>query len=190
MPTLPRIPKEVILDAALRILIRDGFDNVNIKTIARELDCSTQPISWHFGNMEGLRRELGIYAYQYANQKTSPSSEDALDAFTQIGNALADIAFDEPNLYRFLFLDGSGGYCIGGIDSLTELKDNHDLISLIASQNHLSDEFATFYLESMIIYTMGLLSLCVSGVFNCSKKDMKDKMIDMSQRLIHQNCEP
>ncbi len=49
------ISKEVILDAALKMLIRDGYASVNVKTLAAEIGCSTQPIVWHFENMEGLR---------------------------------------------------------------------------------------------------------------------------------------
>lgn len=186
MPTLPKIPKNIILDAALHILIRDGFPAVNIKTIAKELGCSTQPISWHFGNMDSLRTELGKYAFTYADQKSSSTATDALCAFTQIGYALSDMAFDEPNLYRFLFLDGNSGYCIGGIDSLTELKDNCELIELISSQNSLPYEFAAHYLENMMIYTVGLLSLCVSGVLKCNKKDVQSKMQQMSKSLLKQ----
>lgn len=47
MGSIARIPKDQILDAALKMLIRDGYDSINIKTLAKELGCSTQPISWH-----------------------------------------------------------------------------------------------------------------------------------------------
>ena len=186
MPTTPKIPKETILVAALKLLIRDGFSAVNIKSIAKELGCSTQPISWHFGNMEGLRKELGNYAYAYADQKTTPSSEDAILAFNEIGNALTDLAFDEPNLFRFLFLDGNAGYCMGGIEALTELSENKELSELIAVQNHLSSEFAAKYLESMIIYTVGILSLSVSGVLRCTKQEVKEKIDQAGSTFL--NC--
>lgn len=176
MSTTPRIPKDVILQAALEILIEKGFQAVNIKTIAGKLHCSTQPISWHFGNMETLRIELGKYACAYADAKTEPSSSDGLDAFAKIGHALTDIAFDESNLYRFLFLEESGGYCLGGIESLTELAENNALICRIASENNMTEQFASQYVESMIIYTMGILSLCVSGVLHCSKGDVYKKL--------------
>ena len=42
------ISKEVILEAALKMLIRDGYASVNVKTLAAEIGCSTQPIVWHF----------------------------------------------------------------------------------------------------------------------------------------------
>ncbi len=56
------ISREVILDAALKILIRDGYAGVNVKTLAKEIGCSTQPIVWHFENMDGLRLALSAHA--------------------------------------------------------------------------------------------------------------------------------
>lgn len=60
MPSSPKIPKEMILNAALTMLIRDGYSALNIKALAEELHCSTQPISRHFGNMEGFERNWRI----------------------------------------------------------------------------------------------------------------------------------
>lgn len=57
-----RISKEIILRKALEMLIRDGYSSINIKTLSKEIGCSTQPLVWHFGNMEGLRNALAEYA--------------------------------------------------------------------------------------------------------------------------------
>ena len=46
MPTSPKIPKETILQYALDMLIQDGYSSINIKTLAKRIGCSTQPISW------------------------------------------------------------------------------------------------------------------------------------------------
>ena len=51
------------------MLIRDGYDSINIKNVAKEIGCSTQPISWHFGNMDGFRTALTEKAGQYVKGK-------------------------------------------------------------------------------------------------------------------------
>lgn len=76
-----QISKEVILQKALEVLIRDGYSSINIKTLSQEIGCSTQPLVWHFGNMERLRAALAEYALNYANHKIAPSTKDAIDAF-------------------------------------------------------------------------------------------------------------
>ena len=100
---MPRtqIPKEAILKAALRKLIRDGYSSLNIKSIAEEIGCSTQPISWHFGNMETLRRALAEFALNYANEKMYRGGKQGMDAFFHVGRAYIEMAFDEPNLFQY-----------------------------------------------------------------------------------------
>ncbi|MDY4839983.1 MAG: TetR family transcriptional regulator, partial [Lachnospiraceae bacterium] len=38
-----QIPKEKILETALQLLIRDGYEAITIKAVAKELGTSTQP---------------------------------------------------------------------------------------------------------------------------------------------------
>ena len=61
MPSSPKIQKEAILKTAFDLLLREGYASINIKTVAAELGCSTQPISRQFGSMEGFRKELLVY---------------------------------------------------------------------------------------------------------------------------------
>ena len=75
MPSSPKIPKETILQHALEMLIQDGYASINIKALAARIGCSTQPISWHFGNMENFRNALTEYALVYANKKMLSASE-------------------------------------------------------------------------------------------------------------------
>lgn len=172
MPSSPKIPKEKILKIALFLLIRDGYETLNIKTLAKELGCSTQPISWHFGNMDGLRKELADYAVSYSNKKMQPNAENGFEAFTEVGNAYVNIAFEEPNLFRFLFLDGSSGYCIGGMEELCGLTENDKLIESIANYFCIDPKNAAEYLKNSIIYSHGILALVVSGVIKSDKKQV------------------
>ena len=51
-----QITKEIILETALQMLIRDGYGAITVKTLAAEIGCSTQPTVWHFENMNGFRQ--------------------------------------------------------------------------------------------------------------------------------------
>ena len=59
------ISRDMILEAALKILIRDGYAAVNIKTIASEIGCSTQPVVWHlpFGH-GGCQKRGGLTGWR------------------------------------------------------------------------------------------------------------------------------
>ena len=56
-----RITKEMIMEAAYELLDESGIGAVAIKNLAAKLDCSTQPISWQFGSMTELKKELYEY---------------------------------------------------------------------------------------------------------------------------------
>ena len=94
-----QISKEVILEAALKMLIRDGYSAINIKTLSKEIGCSTQPLVWHFENMEGLRKALSEYALNYANSKMRPSAGNVAALIKRISK---EFAISEENAGRYL----------------------------------------------------------------------------------------
>lgn len=134
MPSSPKVPKEKILKASLDLLIRKGYAAINIKALAKELGCSTQPISWHFRSMEGLRCSLTEHALAYAYGKMSSSATTGIEGYASIGMSYVSIAFDEPNLFKYLFLNSGSDYHVGGIDVLINADENAKMAEQIAAQ--------------------------------------------------------
>lgn len=172
MPSRTKTPKNMILKVAFDMLIRDGYSALNIKSLARELNCSTQPISWHFGNMDGLRKALAEYALSYANKKMSPLAQKGFEAFNEVGAAYINIAFEEPNLFQFLYMGGSSGYCFKELPALIGATDYSALISNIANELSISVDNAFNYIQNYLIYIHGIVSLIVSGVLKCTKTEV------------------
>ena len=166
MPRSVQITKEKILTAALDVLIREGYSAVSIKSIARELNCSTQPIAWQFGNMDNMREALTKEAVAYANQKMMPTSTNCIEAFSQIGYGYINLAFDTPNLFRFVYMGESKNYCRGGFNSILTDKGNAVLIDKLYQYLNISKEQADMLFQRMIVYTHGMVSLVVAGVLN------------------------
>lgn len=167
-----QISKEVILQKALEMLIRDGYSAINIKTLSKEIGCSTQPLVWHFGNMEGLRRALADYALMYANQKMCPSVDGAVNAFEKVGQAYIQMALHTPHLFQFVFLNGSGCYPTGNGEMLVEEEDNSERIKMIAKEFQISEENAGQYLQNTLIYTHGLAAFVATGMMRLSEGEI------------------
>lgn len=184
MPRNVQISKEKILTAALDILIRDGYSAVNIKSIAKELKCSTQPIAWQFGNMDNMREVLTQEAVTYANQKMIPTSKNCIEAFWQIGCAYINLAFDTPNLFRFVYMGESKNYCRGGFNSILTDKGNAVLIDKLYQYLNISKEQADMLFQRMIVYTHGIVSLVVAGVLNCTKAQVYSIVKDFGSDLL------
>lgn len=167
-----QISKEVILQAALEMLIETGYSSINIKTLSQKIGCSTQPLVWHFQNMEGLRKALADYALMYANQKMCPTVDGAINAFKQVGQAYIKMALYEPKLFQFVFLNGSGCYPMGSSQMLVEDEDNAQLIQMIAEDFQIPGQKAGEYLQNTLIYTHGLATFAATGMMSLSEEEM------------------
>lgn len=172
MPSSPKIPKEKILQTALNLIIRDGYDAVNIKTVAKELGCSTQPVSWHFGNMEGFRKALAEYALNYANSKLLSITESGIYTFLNMGIGYIEIAFEEPNLFCYLYMNGGSGFQFGHISMLSDTGASAIIAQKIADQLNMSRKEVSSYVRDIIIYTHGLACFIASGLISTPKEEV------------------
>ncbi|MGN0639266.1 MAG: TetR/AcrR family transcriptional regulator [Huintestinicola sp.] len=173
-----RIPKEKLLQTGLKMLIRDGYSSINITSLAKEAGCSTQPVAWHFGNMESFRTELAGYALEYVNSKMSRGSDNPLNDFLKNGSVYVDMAFDEPKLVRFLQLDEGGCRSSKGLGFLFEDKSNAVLAERIAEKYSFDIPTARRLMQSAVIYTQGLVSLISSGIVKCTREEAKRLLMD------------
>lgn len=179
-----QISKEVILQKGLELLIRDGYSSVNIKTLSKEIGCSTQPLVWHFDNMDGLREALVQKALYYANQKLTPQSENFIEAFLQIGFAYVNMAFDEPNLFQFIYMGESKQYCRGGFSSILTDKGNAALIEGLSQYLHADKNEVGKFIQRMVVYTHGIASLIAVGVLQGTKEEVHKMISEMGIDLL------
>lgn len=179
MGSIARIPKDQILDAALKMLIRDGYDSINIKTLAKELGCSTQPISWHFGSMPNLRKELTEAAFQYADKKMIPPPDDvvAIDRFREMGNRCIDLAYDEPNLARFLTEAHEGHTFAEQFIEILDRSMDETMSRQIADVLSVSVDQAEHLIQTLMLYVQGLVTMILSDRAQLESKEAAYEMI-------------
>ena len=102
MPAKKQIKRDMILQAALTLLRRKGFEAVTVKSLAKTLHCSTQPIYLSFASMEELRKELlpmAIETFQHFMKKESQQEQICLFSMEYI-----QFAKQEPKLFHYLFM--------------------------------------------------------------------------------------
>ena len=58
MPPKAKVTREMIVDAAFEILRSEGEQAVNVRTVSQALNCSTQPVMYHFKTIGALKRAL------------------------------------------------------------------------------------------------------------------------------------
>lgn len=179
-----QISKQIILQAALELLIEKGFSEVNIKTLSGKIGCSTQPIVWHFDNMDGLRVALSQYALAYANKKLCPVSDEGNEAFRQVGRAYIGLAMNEPNLFHFLYMSGKSELSLQNFDGLLNDEGNAELIKTLSESLQISEVIAGRYLQDTIIYTHGIATLIVAGVIKATETEVFDLIDNVSDSIL------
>lgn len=169
MPSSPKIKKETMLSTALRIVVEQGYQTVNIKTLAAKLGCSTAPISWQFGGMEGFRQQLYEYACKYAESKYYCGSGGALASFEQNGFGTVDMALNEPNLFRFMYLSDKIEGVWDGIFDVPGGAYGQQACRALAASLGLTERQAADFMVSMMLYAQGIAVTLVCGKMKVDK---------------------
>ncbi len=127
MPPKAKITKDMITNAAVEVAKQSGFENINARTVSKQLHCSTQPVMYHFTTIDSLKRA----AYEQADQLHSeymmniPQEQDPV---LGIGLNYIRFAVEEPQLFRFLFQSGYAKE-----NSLLEMIDSEELVPILAA---------------------------------------------------------
>lgn len=172
MPSSPRIKKEDMLQAALELVSRDGYAALNIKAVARELGCSTAPISWQFGGMDGLREELIPFAEQYVEDKYYSRNENEVAAFEQRGRGTIDLALENPNLFRFLYTGERSQILSTGFRLQTNNPDTDNVYQKMADLLGITLNQVMDFAMTMMVYTQGIGTLIALGIVKDTKENM------------------
>ena len=65
MPPKVKVTKDMVIDAAFEIAREAGAENINARTVAKKLNCSTQPVMYHFATIEELKKAAYAKADDY-----------------------------------------------------------------------------------------------------------------------------
>ena len=103
MPPRPKVSKEEIIDQAYMMIKTEGIEQLNARSLANRLGCSTQPIFKNFKNMEELK--------QYTKVKIDEQYDafikkyhDTNDELFSIASAYIHFASEERHLFGALFV--------------------------------------------------------------------------------------
>ena len=172
MPSSPKIKKEDMLQAALEIIIQDGYAALNIKAVAKKLECSTAPISWQFGGMDGLRQELIPFAELYVEDTYYSLNENEFATFEQRGKGTIDLALEKPYLFRFLYMGERRPHLITGFELQPDDSDGINVYKKIADMLEITVKQAMDFAMTMIVYTQGIGTLIASGIVKDTKENI------------------
>ncbi len=184
-----KITKEMILEAAYELLDQAGIGAVAIKSIAAVLGCSTQPISWQFGSMTELKKELYFYAGEklYSSLPQKMEGKEAVEAFFISGVHYISIACDHPNVFRFLNVDDpldTIGEHVTPDGSIFAIQFDDEAAKMLAAEYDIPPEKIGVAVRDTVIYTHGLAVMMIFDSLRLPKEEACRMAYDMGIRTL------
>ncbi len=162
-----KITKGKIINASIEVLRKKGTKGLNARSIAKELNCSTQPIYSTFENMEDLKTCLYYEVQKYHKEKVLSYWDKVKPTnYKAYGMGYIKFAREEKELFRFLYMQK-----FKGIDNKQDIN-YEDIINEIMKNYKLDRKTAELFHANMTIYSYGLAVL-----HNLGELDMADEEI-------------
>ena len=128
MPPKAKITKDMVIAAAFEIARKTGAENINARTVSKKLNCSTQPVMYHFATIEELKRAAYEKSDQFHTEYLMNIPEIQENVMLGIGLNYIRFAVEEPHLFRFLF---QSGFAVE--NSLMEMINSHELTPILSA---------------------------------------------------------
>lgn len=178
MPPKQRITREMILERSFIMFSQEGMESVNARSVAKALNCSTQPIFSYFSGMEDLKNALEQKAKETFDAMLADLAEDG-DPIVRVCEAYVRFAAREPRLFTHLFLRPVevATHPLSG----EEIKS--ELVKKECAFSGMSEELSVRVYTEMSIYAHGFAALFASGHAD-AEMDIVRKMLDDAYRAI------
>jgi len=180
MPPPINFSKETILNEAFEIVRKEGVAGLTARRIARNLNCSTQPVYSAYASMQELRQAVLKKAREFAVHYLLQCPDDH-SPFLAIGMQYFRFAQEEPEMFKWLFLSPQAA------DDDQDVFAPPLLLERMKLDEHLSnlDEPTLKRLFSnMWIYTHGLATLAQSSARTHSEAFARERLLQMGEILI------
>ena len=166
MPPKVKVTKDMVIDAAFEVARETGVENINARTVAKKLNCSTQPVMYHFATIEELKKSAYAKTDVYHTEYLMNVNSD--DIMLGIGLNYIRFAVEEPHLFRFLF---QSGFAVE--NSLLEMVNSEELIPIISTMQEtmdLSIEQTKEVFITLALFVHGYASIIVNNSLEYDEK--------------------
>ena len=171
MPPKIKITREMMLDAVLTLTREQGFEAVNARNIATELDCSTRPIFTVYQNMEEMKKDFLEFAFSfYCSYVEQYKKESCVEDDLLWPLSYLSFAQEEPNLFQLLFVDDMALDLGKAMDFYQEME-NGEKADAFAQRQGLERQKGRKVFLDLFLYTHGMAVLTAVGKMHLQQKE-------------------
>lgn len=171
MPPKTRITKELILQKSFEIAKNEGVEYLNVRYLAKKMECSTMPIFKVFSNVAELKAELQNAIENYYDDFIS-AYIDKNDYLFTISFAYINFALKERNLFGALFVNEF--IETRSVSEVIHSPWNRETIECTTKKYHISVEESEVLYRDIRFYTHGIAAQIYGGNIVLSEDEIQE----------------
>ncbi|MCM1537060.1 MAG: TetR/AcrR family transcriptional regulator [bacterium] len=167
MPPKARITKDMVIDAAFEVARKAGAEHINARTVSKKLNCSTQPVMYHFATIDELKKAAYQKADQYHTAYLMRIAEPQEKVMLGIGLNYIRFAVEEPHLFRFLF---QSGYVESSLPEMVNSEELYPVISALQEAMGMNLEQTKEVFVTLAMFAHGYASIIANNSLEYDEK--------------------
>lgn len=184
MPAKKQITKEKILENALQLVREKGFDELNVRSLAKRCNCSTQPVYLSFNGMDELKDELlKKISEMFDNRIEREIAEGKYPEYKATGMGYLFFAREEKELFKLLLMRSRS-------DESDWEKTSFDISTSIIMKNYgLNKDAASKLHAEMWIFVHGIATMLATGYLDWDNQTISEMITDIFNGLTNKKQE-
>ena len=159
MPPKVKVTKQDIINCAVEIVRKSGHSGINARTIASELNCSTQPLFSNFSSMQELRLAVVKAADEICAEYIAREiARGKFPNYKASGIAYIRFASEEKELFKLLYMRDRTNETA---PHPTEIGDQME--SIVKDNTGLDGEKAKLFHLEMWAFVHGIATMLATG---------------------------
>lgn len=183
MPPKVKVTQDQIIQAAMDIVRESGIDALNARALAKQLDCSIQPIFKNFETMGSLKQALLEEAQKIYDAYTQKGMQNS-NPFLGIGLGYIQFAQEEKNLFKLLFMTNE--FKQTSLIQIIKDDENQEVVKLVAQLSGLSLVLSEQLFIDVWLITHGIASMCATNDIELSLDEVTTILRDAFAGFKHQ----
>ena len=181
MSLTTKMSSEVVIAKAVEMVRNNGWDSINARSLAKELDMSTKPLYRLFNGMEEIKGEVYKEIYREYDEFIT-HRVDNKNALITLCVAYVEFAKENKNLFKSLFLSHNLNWV--SIENVLDEKWNQSTIINLVNKHGYTFETAKDLFMHMWLYANGLATLIATNEIEIDDKEIIKRLVKIYKELV------
>lgn len=181
MTAVSLVDKKIIINTAILMVKKLGWDSINARSLAKELGMSTKPLYRIYSGMDEIKTDLYEAIYKIYDEFINKRIDNK-NALVTLCVAYVEFAKENKNLFKCLFLSNNLNW--KSIDDVLNEKWNQStIINLVNKHGYSFDEAKSLFMH-IWTYANGLATLIATNDFTIEDKDIIKRLVKIYKELV------